>query len=331
MKPLQTIWRELAQRRLLPVAIVLIAALVAIPVVLAKDADPVAPTPPAPAKDKAGSSDAFADPVVSLVTDADHKERRRVLGASKNPFQPGPSPEPTATPTPTSGVPPVGTVPEAPKTGSGTGGVGTPPLTPAPPAVEPPVAGAPDAPKHRYELYSLTVRFGSSEDSSLSKRNLPRLTALPSAEDPVLVYLGLEGDGKTAVFLVDAAVEPQGDGTCKPDPAVCETIHMRVGDTEFFDVKDETGNVTAQYQLDLLDIKRSTTASAAKASAARAKASKAGRRVLRTRKGATAPLRWRYDAKSGYVRKLSKRTFKAAAARMARAAMASAGAFDVQR
>ncbi len=181
------------------------------------------------------------------------------------------------------------------------------------------MADAPDTPKPSYELYSLTVRFGSTEETSLPKRNLPRLTALPSAEEPILVYLGLEGDGKTAVFLVDASAEPQGDGTCKPNPAVCETIHMRVGDTEFFDVTDETGNVTAQYQLDLLDIKRSTTASAAKAKAARAKASKAGRRVLRTRRAA-GPLRYRYDAKSGTVRKLSKRAFKAQAARMARAA-----------
>ena len=67
---------------------------------------------------------------------------------------------------------------------------------------------------------------------------------------------------------------------------------MRVGDTEFFDVKDEQGNVSAQYQLDLLDIKRSTTTSAEKANAARAKVSKAGRRALRSRSGAV-PLRWR--------------------------------------
>jgi hypothetical protein len=326
MNPLQSIWRGLVQRRLLPVAILLIAALAAIPVVLAKDAEPVAPAPAAPAGDKAADSDALSDPVVSLVTDADHKERRRVLGAAKNPFQPGPAPEPTATPTPDSTVPPVGAVPELPKGDIGTGGVPTGP-TMVPPAAEPPAAEAPDTPKRKYELYSLTVRFGSTDETSLPKRNLPRLTALPSAEDPVLVYLGLEGDGKTAVFLVDAAAEPNGDGSCQPNGASCETIHMRVGDTEFFDIKDDQGNVSAQYQLDLLDIKRSTTTSAAKAKASRAKASKAGRRVLRTRSGAKAPLRWRYDRKSGTVRKLSKRAHRAASARMAVAAMASAGAF----
>jgi hypothetical protein len=329
MNPVLSIWRALVQRRLLPVAILLVAALGAIPFVLAKDADPVAPAPAAPAKDAAGDSDALAEPVVSLVTDADHKERRRVLGASKNPFQPGRAPKATATPTPApaTGLP-TGSTPAVP-TGDtgGTGGVPSGPVGTTPPAVDPPSAEPPQTPKPKYELYSLSVRFGSTQESTMPKRNLPRLTALPSAEDPMLVYLGLEGDGKTAVFLVDASVEPQGDGVCKPNPAVCETIHMRVGDTEFFDVTDDSGNVSAQYQLDLLEIKRRITTSAAKAKAARAKASKAGRRVLRTRRGASGPLRYRYDMKSGTVRKLSKRGYKVRAARMARAAMASAGAF----
>jgi hypothetical protein len=331
----QTVWRELLQRRLLPVAILLIAALAAVAVLLPKDPAPVAPAaaPVNVAKDEDGS-DALAKPVVSLVTDADHKERRRVLGASKNPFQPGPAPEPTATPNPlpqTVQVP--GSVPGGTKIDT-TGGSPVPSggSTPAPPAVAPPAGTAPSEPKPRHELYSLTVRFGASEAPTLDKMNLPRLKALPSAEDPILVYLGLEGDGKTAVFLVDATAEPQGDGTCKPTFANCETIHMRVGDTEFFDVKDpETGQVTAQYQLDLLDIKRRTTTSAAEAAAARAKASKSGRRVLRARESESGPVRWRYDAKSGAVRRLDRKRYKAAVARMARAAMASAGGFDITR
>ncbi len=79
--------------------------------------------------------------------------------------------------------------------------------------------------------------------------------------------------------MVDASLEPQGDGTCDPSPSSCETIELREGETEFFDVLGETGEVMAQYQLDLVDIKRSKTASAAKASAARAKVSKGGVRA----------------------------------------------------
>ena len=157
--------------------------------------------------------------------------------------------------------------------------------------------------------------------------NLPRLKALPDAKAPVLVYLGLAKDGKTAIFMVDSNIEPQGDGSCKPSPANCETIHVRVGDTEFFDVKDEAGETTDQYQLDVLSIKTSTTASASKANAARAKVSKSGRRVLRARQAARGPLRWTYDAKSGTVRKLDRKAYEARVAKTARVALAFSGGF----
>jgi hypothetical protein len=81
-----------------------------------------------------------------------------------------------------------------------------------------------------------------------------RLDPLPSAELPVLIYMGVLKDGNTAEFLLDSGVTAVGDAECAPSPDECSTIRMRVGDTEFLDVKDEAGNVTGQYQLDLLKI-----------------------------------------------------------------------------
>jgi hypothetical protein len=332
MKPFETVWRELVSRRLLPVAILMVAALAAIPFLLAKDPAPVAPaTTPVSGADSVKTAGSPDDSVVSLVSDGDRAKRRRVLGARKNPFEPAPAPKGSATPGsgPVS-QPPQGQAP-APTGGSTVGGGttvpsggSTPPIS-SPPASTPPTT-APAAPKKHYELYSLTVRFGSTE-GDLPKSNLPRLKALPTAEDPVLVYLGLAKDNKTAIFMVDANVDPQGDGSCKPTPANCETIELHVGDTEFFDVKDEQGNTTAQYQLDLLNIKRSSTTSAAKAQAARAKVSKSGRRVLRARQAAHGPLRWNYDVKSGTLRKLDRKAYKAAVAKTARVALAFSGGF----
>jgi hypothetical protein len=189
------------------------------------------------------------------------------------------------------------------------------------------VAVDPAEPKPRHELYSLTVRFGDSTADSREKFNVARLKPLPSAEEPILVYLGLTKDHKTAIFLVDATVEPVGDGVCKPSPVTCETIHLRKGDTEFFEVKDAEGEVTAQYQLDLLDIERRTTASAAKAKAARARASKAGRKILRARQATLGPLRYRYDARRGAVKRMDKQAYEAAVV----AGAAMAGAFDLTR
>jgi hypothetical protein len=61
------------------------------------------------------------------------------------------------------------------------------------------------------------------------------------------------------------AAEATGDGECKPHPSNCETIHLRKGETEFFDIKDEAGEIVAQYQLDLVDIKARKTPAAVKA------------------------------------------------------------------
>ena len=92
-----------------------------------------------------------------------------------------------------------------------------------------------------------------------------------------------------------------GDGDCRPSPDECETLRLRAGDTEFFDVKDETGAVTAQYQLDLLKIHTSSTTSASKAKAS----SKNGRRLLKARVSEEGPMKYRWNAATGTLDKRS--------------------------
>ena len=84
------------------------------------------------------------------------------------------------------------------------------------------------------------MRFGPSEATTRPPRkDVKRLQALPSSDEPVLIYLGVLKDKKTAVFLVDSGVIAQGDGTCMPSRTTCETIHIKEGETEFFDVAPE--------------------------------------------------------------------------------------------
>ena len=91
MSILTSTWHELVRRKLLPVAILLLAALVAVPFLLAKDPEPASPVPAADdASAPATASAATADPVVTLVQDGERSERRRVLGVRKNPFAPAP-------------------------------------------------------------------------------------------------------------------------------------------------------------------------------------------------------------------------------------------------
>jgi hypothetical protein len=291
MSALTNVWRQLVQRRLWPVAILLIAALAAVPLALAHEPEPAAPAP-AIAADDSGETALATQPIVATATAADRAKRRKVLGQRKNPFgipvnEPAgsaaaPNSEGSVTavePTPSTGD----STAVAPSTGTPASD-GTPVTSPATPQPEP----------KTYAMHELTVRFGESDDST-SRMSLKRLQPLPSAANPVLIYLGVLKDGKTAVFLVDHGVNPVGDGQCKPSPDECETLRMKAGDTEFLDVTDETGAVTAQYQVDLIKIHKSTTASASRASAS----SKAGRRLVAARASSDGPTGYRWDAASG--------------------------------
>jgi hypothetical protein len=248
---LTTTWRQLVRLRLWPVAVLLVAALAAVPFLLSREAEPVAePSVPSASAESAKASDTLAEPVVAEVTTEDRSRRRRVLGSRKDPFEPAPVKKPkkakkSATQTET----PSQQTTQSPASSS--------PSTPSAPVVP----AAPVAPKKVYKKGSLIVRFGDATADQLDRINLQKLAGLPeevagSESEPLIVYLGLTKNGKKAKFLVDASLEPTGDGTCKPHPASCETIELAKGETEFFDLVDPvTGDVTSQFQLDLVDIK----------------------------------------------------------------------------
>jgi hypothetical protein len=329
-------WRFLVQRKLWPVAILLVAAAAAVPMLLGKD--PAAPAAPATAAVKSDDSTLTTEPVVALASDADRAQRRHVLGSPKDPFKPNATPTPT--PTPEAPASPAATTPGRAVATAPTGG-GTPVSTPAaPPAGTPsvPVSApsvpgfttpmAPVTPKKKYELYELTVRFGASADAAPARRDVKRLEALPSADEPVLIYLGLLKDNKTAVFMVDSGVVAQGDGRCKPSPSTCETIRLKEGETEFFDVPSESADgstdstSSAQYELDVVKIRKTVTTSAKKADAGLARVSASGRKILRARIAGDGPLPYRYDQRSGKLQTLSGKAFKAAVAKVAKTAKA---------
>ena len=85
MSAFTNLWRQLVQRRLWPVAILLVAALAAVPLALAKEPDPAAPAPALAGKDS-GDSALAVQPIVAQASVADQTKRRSVLGTRKNPF-----------------------------------------------------------------------------------------------------------------------------------------------------------------------------------------------------------------------------------------------------
>ncbi len=260
MNAVTSIWRQLVRRRLWPVAILLLAALAAVPVLLAREPE-VPVLPPDPATATAGKADdIIAEPVVAEVTPEDRSRRRRVLGAVKDPFRPAPVKKPKAdrakADVPEVKAPDVAldqpSLGLSPSSGIGSGGVTTPVVTePAPK-------------KTYYSAGTIIVRFGQSSQEKLDRFAVKKLGPVPDDEFPMLIYMGLTKNGKKAKFLIDASIEVDGDGVCKPHRSSCETIELAVGETEFLDVidpeaaedaSDET-RILEQFQLDLVDIKR---------------------------------------------------------------------------
>jgi hypothetical protein len=318
MTVITTTWRSLVRRRLWPVALLLLAALVLVPMKLAKTPEPAAAAAaPVAGAQKAAAADAVSKPIVELATLTDPTARRRVLGAEKDPFAPRELPKvkkskhkakvaADATPTPTA-------TPDSAGSGAGTetGGSTTPSTT------------TPVTPKKTYPANSLRVRFGTTADGSLPiTKTLSRLEALPTSDSPVLVYLGLEDGNKTAIFMLSGEVTAQGDGKCDPNPENCQTLRLKVGQTEFLNVKgtgdatstdpaastDPTATADAQYELDLEAIHAKTTSSA-KAAKAKAKEAAVGRKLV-AKQARMNPLRYVFDPKTGTLHRLDAKTFE---------------------
>jgi len=270
MTTLRNIWADLVEKRLWPIAVLLLAGVVAVPVVLAKNPEPV----PTPVANAVLARDAASDNP-TLVTLNGKPNVTEHDGRGRDPFvQPkGSTPQKAqalqssttsgggATPTPTGGTN---------TGGSGTTGGGS---TPSKPKSKPKASPAAN--------YVADLRFGQA-DSMKTLRDVARLTPLPSASSPFFVFLGVKEDGKTLVFLVSSDAKATGDGSCKPSKNNCETIELKVGDTEFFDLTTDSG--VQQYQMDIIKVSKLSSSSSAKgARVARAggKASKADRRLLR--------------------------------------------------
>jgi hypothetical protein len=289
MSAVRNLINDLIDRRLWPIAVALLAALVAVPVLLGGGSKAPASAPAAPLA--AAPATPATQAAVSMATTTTTTPQYRP-GPVRNPFAQHHVPAPATTTQPTltpSTSAPVTSAPSTPVGGS--------PITATP--VLPGTGGAqPDTVK---DVWRVNVRFGEAGDQKLH-RGIPRLTPLPSATNPFFIFMGVLADHKTAVFLISSDATPTGDGTCKPDPAQCETIEMRAGDTEFFDVADGNSGVT-QYELDLTKVFKSTvTGKAAAAKASRV--SSDGQNVIHELKAEGQPVgsgRYIWSAKRGVL------------------------------
>lgn len=248
--------RQLVRRKLWPVALLLVAALVAVPLALAKQ--PVAPPAVVPTAKQDGMPATF----VAAAEPSETDKRRRVLGKEKDPFEPAPlsksakkklkaakDAKKKSTAEATSKT-------DASSPAAGAGGGSSGGKTVEPPASAAPAPTAPPTPT--IPAYSIKVRFGTT-DGEPAESTIERLAPLPDEDKPVLVYRGVEDDAKVAVFELTGDVDAQGDGECLPAPDDCQYLKLRAGETEFITVTETGDETDAQYQLDLVKIYKKAT------------------------------------------------------------------------
>jgi hypothetical protein len=265
---LRNLIADLVAKRLWPVAVALAVGLVAVPVVLGRGAAAPAPAPAsAVAQAPVGAPSSRA----AVTLEQTPSTARRDIGSVRNPFKAPKSATPAKTATPAASTPAAsGDTSTSPGGGSSapTGGDNSTTTTkPSTPSTPDPI-----------DTYRLTLRFGQAGDRKVHK-DVARLTPLPSLDQPFFVFMGVLKDGKTAVFLVSSDVTATGDGTCKPTAASCQTIELKEGDTEFFDLAVD--GVPVQYQLDIIHLRKNDTQSATAAAASAQRHSKAGAALLR--------------------------------------------------
>src|SRR3954469_15025426 len=178
--------RALVRRKLWPVALLLVGALVAVPVLLSKqpeDTSLAAVATPAVTKD-----DGMAATFVSAAEPSDAGDeatttkRRRTLGDEKDPFEPAPLPKKkkakkVVKPQPKVTAKAAEATTSKPDTKSSTGGAASASVPAPAPA---PVATATPTPKTIVPAGALQIRFGSTDSDPLPSRLLKKSTPLPS-------------------------------------------------------------------------------------------------------------------------------------------------------
>ncbi|HYH59809.1 MAG TPA: hypothetical protein VD790_11430 [Thermoleophilaceae bacterium] len=74
--------------------------------------------------------------------------------------------------------------------------------------------------------YAADIQFGLVDDLRRYS-TVHRLALIPSRKMPLIMYLGVASDKRTAVFMVDSRLSQGGEGVCVPRDSLCTFIEMR--------------------------------------------------------------------------------------------------------
>ena len=293
---------EVRQSRLLPVVIVLLVALVAVPVLLTSSGGsapkslqaslPVAAPP------------LTAVPALSVQTAASHT---RLGGSGRDPFtqQGGSAPSLNGSTVPgagalsaavgggstlgtagTLGKPPAGLAgggsasKGSSSVGSSVAGAGSSPISSSPSTPSP--TQPPKPPPSglgAYQAYNVAVAMTDPSGGLNTIDPVERLSILPSKQQQLLVELGVLKGGRQVLFAVVPGAEVSGPGKCTPGPVDCEILSLGEGQIETLGADTASGTTpVADFAVTAITAKRYRSHGAAMS--ARRKQSAAGKRLL---------------------------------------------------
>lgn len=261
--PLKRIARDLVDRKLWPVAAVLLVAIIAVPLLIggSSSEDAAAPlTANAPAAPGSQSLVTVVDPAAA------GKDTRP--GRLDDPFYDPPAPPAAADSSPAAGTPAAGEAPAGGSAGTAPAGAQPGPATAPQPPAEPVAAPV---------YYSTVVRWWESKPSKA--RPIRRLTPFGGLADTAALYLGVAKSGANyAVFLLGPNATSEGEGRC--DDTACRVVGLKAGQTQIVTVQPADGGEARQYNLDVVSVK-SATADAATVRTMRARVHIDGRDAMR--------------------------------------------------
>ena len=285
---------DLTDRRLLPIVAAVCALLVAAIAYAVLgggggSSSPVRPLPaPAALPPGIAVTGATAAKAVAETTDG-YKQQKQ--GSARDPFIPLTGPAPASTSAAAS----------SPLTASSSASSSTPASTPSSESSggsgssEPAKPSKPKSTPKPKTVYDVAVKFGevppgvTPELAQLTEyMKLKLQTALPSVQQPLVVFRGVTAHGTSATFTLVGEAILSGTGACLPSPQQCQAVDLKPGEIEQLDYLPPSGPSTV-YELRVLSIEGHVAkASSAKASAARRHGdsaswgvSKAGEKLLR--------------------------------------------------
>lgn len=258
------LWHDLREKRLWPVAVGLLAAIVAVPAILFKPASQA--TPPTTPLPKTGGAGTL--PVVSVESGPTVGSRLEAFD-QKNPFKP--MKDLARTSPPDSGSKPSsGSASGGSPSGGGTGGSlanpssgGTSPGGDTSRGGEAssggstPGGGAPSTSPTTVRWFRYVADFSFGKPGKPKKfKSAATFTLLPDEANPSITFMGVADDRKSAVFFIsDPAFQALGEGDCNAKGAACRFVTLKLdesGNEETFTSVD--GSVS--YDLKLLAIRR---------------------------------------------------------------------------